>query len=159
MKYLRSLMAIAFIILGLAITSNAYAFEKGEHKDWKQGRQKIWDQLNLTDVQKKQLEDNKSKNKEQMKATFEKMKSYRESLNAELMKPQLDMNKINAIQAEVKALEAQMTDNRLNSILEVRKILSSEQFEKFLSITGKHGQWRHKEGKKDEGACNEKAKI
>ena len=164
MKYFKNLMVIAFVILGLVIASNSFAADKScaqdkesavsgeKHKKMEGGRQKVWDQLNLTPEQKKQLEENKAKNKETMKATFEKMKSAKESLKAELMKPALDMNKINNIQSQVKALQNQMTDNRLSSMLEVRKVLTREQFEKFLEITGKHRTWQHKG---DKGACKD----
>ena len=152
MKRLRDLVVMTFVAASLIVTANAYAFDKGAGKAG-QEHKKMCGELNLTDQQKKQLEENKSKNMELMKATFEKIKSSREALKAELMKPQLDMKKINDAQAQIKALQAQMTDNHLNSILEVRKILSREQFEKFISIMDKHKGWHRKE---DKGACREK---
>lgn len=130
MRYFKNLMVTGFIIFSIFTVSNVYAADK------------IWDKLNLTVEQKKQLEDNKAKHKDSMKATFEKMKSCRESLKSELMKPELDMNKINGIQSQIKSLHSQMMDSRLNSILEVRGILTREQFEKFIDITGKH-KFRH----------------
>lgn len=165
MRYFKNVMVITLAVLGMLIASNVYAFEKGnaqgrecamsaeKGKKMDEKHQKMWDQLNLTPEQKKQLEDNKAKNREGMKATFEKMESYRESLKAELMKPELDMNKINDIQSQIKLLESQMTDSRLNSILEVRKIMTREQFEKFIELTGKHKPWH---GKNDRGTSKKK---
>jgi len=105
----------------------------------------IYDKLDLTTEQKKQLEANKVRDREVMKASFEKMKSYRETLKTELMKPELDMVKINNIQSQIKTLQAEMLDNRLNSILKVRKILTPEQFTKFISHVNKrkfnHRKW------------------
>ena len=156
MRYFSNLVVVVFIALGLVAVSNSYAADQSgvqnkgaavsqeRHKKIEEKRQNIWDQLNLTPEQKKQLEENKAKNREAMKAVFEKMKSYRESLKTELMKPELDMNKINGIQAQIKALQSQMVDDRLNSILGVRSVLTREQFEKFLDITGKHKTWQHK---------------
>lgn len=144
MKYFKNLAVIVFVILGLAVVSNSYAADRSSAQGNKEIRQKLWDQLSLTPVQKKQLEENRAKNRETMKATFENMKSCRESLNAELMKPELDMNKINSIQSQMKALQNQMADSRLSSMLEVRKVLTREQFEKFLDITGKHKFWQRK---------------
>ena len=100
--------------------------------------QEIYTQLSLTDEQKKQLEDNKQKNREKRKALFEKMRSYKDALNKELMKSNLDVNKINVIQAQFKVLQSQMTDERLNSILEVRRILTPEQFAKFVLLMDQH---------------------
>ena len=104
--------------------------------------QEIYGQLNLTDEQKKQLEENKAKNRDKMKAVFEQMKSYKEQINQELTKAELDMAKINGIQAQLKSLQAQMADDRLSSILEVRKILTPEQFSKFLSLMEERKQKR-----------------
>ena len=98
----------------------------------------IYSQLNLTEEQKKQLEDNRLKHREEMKVAFDGMRHYKEALNQEFMKPNLDMNKVKEIQSQVKALQAKISDNHLNSIIEVRKILTPEQFVKFISFTQKH---------------------
>ncbi|MBF0504317.1 MAG: Spy/CpxP family protein refolding chaperone [Candidatus Omnitrophica bacterium] len=98
---------------------------------------------NLTDAQKKQLKENFKKQKEAMKAVFEQMKTNKEALNQELAKPDSDMNKISQIQTQIKTLQAQMVDDRLNSILEVKKILTSEQFAKFLEFKAKHKFGKH----------------
>lgn len=168
MRYLKNLMAIGFVILSLVFASNIYAADKTDdkgkegtasqekHKGMEEKRQKVWDQLNLTADQKKQLEENKAKNRESMKATFETMKSCKESLRAELMKKDLDMNKINSIQSQIKSLQGQMVDSRLSSILDIRKILTYEQFGKFIEITGKHKSWHGKDDK-DTGKDKEKS--
>jgi periplasmic protein CpxP/Spy len=112
---------------------------------WKEKKAEIYSQLGLTDQQKQELEANKAQNKEQRKAFFEKMRAKRKELNQELMKPTLDMPKIEAIQTELKSMQAQMIDDRLNSTLSVRKILSPEQFAKFITLMEERkGQWGHK---------------
>ena len=168
MRRFRSLTLTVFAVLGILVAANAYAYDKGYTEDKEtavsgerhakmEGKfKKITDQLNLTAEQKKQLEDNKTKNREAMKATFEKMKTYKDQLKVELMKQDLDMKTIGDIQAQIKALQAQMIDSRLNSILEVRKILNREQYEKFISLMDKHDSWRQK-GK--DGACKSKGKV
>lgn len=102
-----------------------------------QKSQEIYNQLNLTDDQKKLLEASRAKNKEGMKALFEKMKSCRDALNSELIKPNLNMAKIDEINSQLKAAQAQLIDERLASIIEVRKILTVEQFAKFLLLNEK----------------------
>ena len=119
------------------------------------GRAKIFDQLNLTEDQKKQLEANKKAQREGMKSSFEQMKALRQELKQELMKPELDMNKINSINTQLKGIQSQMADNRINSILEVRKILTPEQFSQFLSkMEERHEKWMNK--KKHEHSNEEK---
>lgn len=91
----------------------------------------MFEDLGLSEEQKKLLEENKTKNHEKMKAVHSSMKEKRKLLHEELKKDELDMAAITGINNEMKALEAQMSDDRLAGILEVRKILTKEQFKKF----------------------------
>ncbi|MBF0505127.1 MAG: Spy/CpxP family protein refolding chaperone [Candidatus Omnitrophica bacterium] len=102
------------------------------------GIQEIFSQLNLTEPQKKQLEDNKTKHRNKMKIARQQREAYSKDLQQELMKPQLDMNKINDIHNQLKAQESKIADERLDSILTVRAILTSQQFSEFLSLMNKH---------------------
>ena len=112
----------------------------GGSPKWRPGQriQEIYSQLDLTDIQKKQLEANKQQHRAKMEVARQEMKVNREQLHAELMKAQLDMPKINAIHREIKSLEARMEDDRLNSVLAVRSILTPEQFLKFVNLMHKH---------------------
>ena len=65
------------------------------------------------------------------------------------------MNKINGIQAQIKTLQSQMVDDHLNSILEIKKILSPEQFAGYMALKKEkmlkkhmmgHGKFGHKDG-------------
>ena len=110
--------------------------------------QEIYSQLNLTEEQKKQLEQNKAAHRDNKKSMFEQMRSYKKALNQELMKADFDMNRVTEIQSQLKALQSEMADERLNSILEVRKILTLEKFTKFLEFTQKNRFWSsEKKGK------------
>ena len=128
-------------------SSEHSSFSHNRHEKWDKKVQEIYNQLNLTAEQKKQLDDNKQKHREKMKASFEKMRSYKEALNQELMKADLDMSKINAIQDQFKTLQSEITDGHLSSILEVRKILTPQQFAKFISLMEEH---KHKESSAEE---------
>ena len=117
---------------------------------WENKVQDVYNQLNLSDEQKMLLEENKKNGRERKKALYEKRRLQKEALNQELMKPQLNLSKINEIQSEIKSLQSQISDDRLNSILEVRRILTREQFIKFISLTSMHthddssaeGKWK-----------------
>ena len=100
------------------------------------GRQALYKDLNLTDEQKRLLEENRKNRKEEARAMFENMKQKRSLMKEELQKENLDMTKISGINNELKELQAKMLDHRLNGILEVRKILTPEQFRKFLAKSG-----------------------
>jgi len=129
-----------FGAVALVHAENSPATEASS-QTWKHangGIQEIFSQLNLTESQKKQLEANKIQHRAKMKSAREQMKSYREAFQQELMKPQLDMNKIHKLHNSLKALESQMADDRLNSILEVRTILTPQQFSEFAALLHKH---------------------
>ena len=137
-------------LLCAALIIPAYAQGKGVTRERPPEHfKKMFDQLNLSDKQKQAMEANKAAHRGKMKQNFEKMKALREEFNAELMKPKLNMGKINALQKQFKAFQAQLADDRLNSILEVRKILTPDQFAKFISLVKEHETRYHfKEGEK-----------
>lgn len=94
-------------------------------------RQEIYNDLGLTGEQRKLLEENKNKHREQTKALFTQMREKTAFLRQELEKKELNMQTVYQTNNELKRLQAQMLDNRLERILEVRKILSPAQFKKF----------------------------
>ena len=94
-------------------------------------RQETYNDLGLTDGQRKLLEENKNKHREQTKALFTQLHQKMTLLRQELEKNELNMQEIHQTNNELKQLHAQMLDNRLELILEVRKILTPAQFKKF----------------------------
>ncbi|MGA2775813.1 MAG: periplasmic heavy metal sensor [Candidatus Omnitrophota bacterium] len=94
-------------------------------------RQEIYNDLGLTNEQRKLLEENKNKYREQTKALFAQMRQKMTLLRQKLEKSELNIQEIQQTNNELKQLQAQMLDNRLERILEVRKILTPEQFRKF----------------------------
>ena len=99
----------------------------------------------LTDDQKKQLKDIWQKQKEAKKTAFTQIKADREALTNELLQTTPDVNKINDLKSKIEALGAQMLDSRVNSNLEVKKILTAQQFAKYLEIQeDKHSGRFHK---------------
>jgi Spy/CpxP family protein refolding chaperone len=102
--------------------------------------QEIYNQLGLTDDQKKQLEANKLQHRAKMESARQEMKIDKKALQEELMSPQLDMALVNQTHGRIKALLSQMEDDRLSSILAVRTILTPEQFSEFVNLMHKHKQ-------------------
>ncbi len=113
-------------------------------------RKQLYDELGLNNEQRKLLEANKDKHREQTKALFSQIHQNMDLLRQELEKNELDMQAIYKTNNELKELQAQMFDNRLERILEVRKILTPEQFKKFEEKMNKrmsHFKNRDKYGK------------
>ena len=87
----------------------------------------------MTEAQKKLLDENKNKHREEMKALFNQRKEKETAIRNELQKEGLNTGKITQLNDDLKVLDAQMLDHRLEGILEVRKILTPEQFKKFMT--------------------------
>lgn len=124
------------IVMALVLSSPAISFAASYDK--------VAD-LNLTDTQKKALEENKKARREAMKTLFNDMKEKRAAMREELQRDELNIGKITQINNELKILSAQMLDHRLEGILEVRKILTPEQFRKFMAKTeGRQERFKEK---------------
>jgi len=110
--------------------------------------------LNLSDDQVKQLKDLHQKQKDALKSTFEQIKANRQAFESEIVKATPDMAKINDIQTQIKALQSQMVDNHLNSLLEIKKVLTPEQFAGYMALEKAkqmmmhkgHGKFDHHDG-------------
>ncbi len=150
---LKKVVVLSILILGICFIPGVYAndnadFSAKRREKMEKNTETIYNQLNLSESQKKQLDENKLHSREKRKTLYEKMRSYKQALNQEIMKPQLDMAKIDEIQRSIKTLQAQMVDDRLESILAVRKILTAEQFTQFITQVEKSRQeFRGKEEK------------
>lgn len=96
-------------------------------------RQKLYADLNLTKEQKVLLAQNRNKRKDETGALFRQMREDMATMRQALEADALDMQKIQKINNDLKQIQAKMVDSRLEGILEVRKILTPEQFKKFLT--------------------------
>ena len=66
----------------------------------------VYNQLNLTEGQKKQLDENKDLHHQRMKDLYGESRSLKDSLNQLLMQPAMDMDKVNAVQSRLKNIES-----------------------------------------------------
>lgn len=102
----------------------------------------MFEQLNLSEEQKKLIEANKLQNKAAKKQIWEAKRANMQAMGEELKKADLDMAKLTSLHEAQKKLGIQMADQRFNSILEVRKILTKEQFVKFAEMMEKKRERR-----------------
>ncbi len=133
----------SFAIIGaMLLTSNVYAQAQ---EDYSAGREamrekmkarmlEVFKQLDLSPEQEKQLEAHRNKHREQGEEIRKSIKAKRGEIKNELHKQELNMEKINKIHSELKSLRSKKADHRLEGILEVRKILTTEQFRKFCEL-------------------------
>lgn len=91
-------------------------------------------ELGLTKEQAEKLRAHRQSQRQANQALWKEMQSKREALRAELEKNNVDSGKVKALNEELKALHDKMADQRLNGVLEVRKILTAEQFKKLREL-------------------------
>ncbi len=144
MRYSNRLFITAVAACMMMLTaSNAHAQFFGRNgKDKEQMRQKmearmqeVFEQLGLSEEQKKLLEENKARHKSQSETLRREQKESMKMMGEELKKKDLNNEQIDALRARFKSLRDQMEDERFNAIIEVRKILTQEQFAKFVELT------------------------
>jgi Spy/CpxP family protein refolding chaperone len=153
MRSFRVAVVVIFVMLGLIVSSGVYAADKVAPKakadtvnpkspapagvDFMGAEaesQRRWDELNLTPEQKQVLENDRAKSRAEAKVLLEKMRELRKSIGEELTKPDMDLKKINSVQAQIRDTQGKLMDNGLNSMLDIRKVLTKEQFQKFLDV-------------------------
>lgn len=132
-------LRIAAAGLAALLCAGVSMAETPEGKGWKkdgmshgEGRfDKMKSELGLSDEQAQKLKAHKEAQMAQGKALWDEMKTKREALRAELEKEKVDESRVKALNGELKALQNKMADQRIAAVLEVRKILTPEQFKKF----------------------------
>ncbi len=93
------------------------------------------------------MEAHRNKHREQSKEFWKSIKAKKEEFRNELQKQELNMEKVNEIHSDLKALRSKKSDHRLKGMLEVRKILTPEQFVKFCELKKDlHSKKKWKEG-------------
>jgi len=126
--------------------------EKAFNRRMEAEQQQLYRELGLTEGQKKMLQENRNKHREKARALFAQARDKMDLIRQELQEDELDMERIYRINNELKNLQAQMFDDRLEDILEVRKILTPEQFEEFDAKMKKRiGHPRDKGGRPGDG--------
>lgn len=94
----------------------------------------VFKQLDLSPEQEEQIRTHRKNHREQGREFWENLRTKKEAIRNELQKEELNMGEIYKIHNELKDLLIQKADHRLEGILEVRKILTAEQFRKFCEL-------------------------
>ena len=114
--------------------------------------------LNLTSEQRGQIEAQRVQAREKMRGLRESLLSKRRELRRELEKSDSDRKKLDSTIAEVKDLHMQITDQRVNNVLQMKGILTDEQFKKLQALERKERR-RRKGGPGNDPMGSEHAKC
>ena len=94
----------------------------------------IYEKLQLTEDQKVKLEENREKYHIQLKKLKAEIAQLQKQLNWELKQKNLDRIKIDEMKYQLDRLQAQLSEYRLQGIMEVREILTPQQYEIFTGM-------------------------
>jgi len=101
----------------------------GHYGAKKEGKMdKIMQELGLTDEQKEKLKEMKDAQRESGKEIRAQQREKREEMRKELEKTEPDLTKINKLIDEMAELDKQKTKNRVQGILDMKKVLTPEQY-------------------------------
>ncbi len=137
-------LAYSLVIIGaMLLASNTYSQPTERHSPEHEAmREKmktrmieVFKQLDLSPEQEKQLRAHRNKHRDQEKNIHESISSKREEMKIELQKQELNMAKIDKINSELKSVNSKRADLMIEGVLEIRKILTVEQFTKFTELT------------------------
>jgi Spy/CpxP family protein refolding chaperone len=111
--------------------------------------EKFFAELKLTPDQKTKLQALHKQMRETAKPFFDQMKGIMEKSKAELLKPQPSKQVLYGYAAQLADLHKQMAEKRADHLLQVKAILTPEQFSKLLSHEPPMGPegFRHGDGK------------
>ncbi len=139
---LRQVIYTLVIVGVMLLSSNVYSQPQGNqfnrHEEMREKMKArmlaVFKQLDLTPEQEEQLKAHRKNHREQGREFRESLRAKKEAIRNELQKEELNMEKIYKIHNELKGLLSNKADHRLEGILEVRKILTAEQFRKFCEL-------------------------
>ncbi len=139
---LRKVIYTLGIVGVMLLSSNVYSQPPEDHfnrheemrEKMKARMLEVFKQLDLSPEQEEQLQAHRKNHRGQGREFHENMRAKKEAIRSELQKEELNMENVYKIHNELKDLLIQKANHRLEGILEVRKILTAEQFRKFCEL-------------------------
>jgi len=108
-----------------------------DKEKWEAKKAAIHKELGITEEQEGQLKAYRQQHQSQVKAVKEEIKQKRDEIRQELQKDEMDLARVKQLHEELKALKMKKEDSRLEAILDVRGVLTPEQFKKFSEMKDK----------------------
>jgi len=120
------------------------------------GPKAFFKELGLNPEQQEKLEAHRKAQWAQNKEVREQMKAKMQALHEEIGKPNMDPAQVKGLVDEVNTLKGHLFAQHINGILEMKEILTPEQFAKMQAHfkdrgPGKHGRWGKPHGPDGEG--------
>ena len=116
------------------------------------------EKLNLSQEQVVQLKSHKQSRRQSHEKLISVLKKQKEQLKVELEKPESDNAKIKEIASSIKQTQSEMVDERIKGILEIKVILTQEQFKEFQAAMGRHMKRKMRNADGEEKSLGNKRK-
>jgi Spy/CpxP family protein refolding chaperone len=147
-KVIIASLAMVFLMAGVV-----YAETPGEDQHKGDGdKEGVFKELNLTPEQTKQLQTNRTAQREESTQLRKSMKEKQTELQEALKNPAVSRAAVEPIVNQIKSLQTNLIDYRINGIFAVKAILTPEQFAKFQQMTekrqanrGEHSKMQNRE--------------
>ena len=118
------------IALGIIVLGRSLGPGSREASD-KRNAERIFKELHLSQEQIQSLLMNRANQMDSMKESMDSLQANWRALKNELEKNVTDREKILRLASEMKSIQGTMVDMRIKSILEVRQVMTPEQFAQF----------------------------
>lgn len=116
-----------------------------------QRRQQFTKELGLTDKQQQQMQALREETRGKMKELQEAVRENRNALHEELQKTDLDTGEINKITSNLKGLQGEKIDYMVDNVIQMKKILTPEQYEKLSQLKDARKERRQQKKQGDYG--------
>lgn len=154
--FLVSLMILPFYFSNVAAAECPHCTEKGQKgkickmcKERNKMEEKMMADLKVTPEQKTKLDDLKTNHKNKIDDLKKQMKEKREDLRNELAKENYEPANLDSLKNSIKEIAGTIAAERTNVIIEMRKILTKEQFDKLEAKRSKMKEMKPPRNKMD----------
>jgi Spy/CpxP family protein refolding chaperone len=136
-------IAALFIFMDMPVyaqkDTDSYRLRQKWSDEEKQAKfDKMVEKLGLSDEQVTQLKVHKQARMESREKLYSELNKQKRALRDELEKPVSDNARIKQISASIKQIHFEMVDERIKSILEIKVILTPEQYSEFKANIYNH---------------------
>ena len=128
-------IAVTLAVVFMAVSASFAQPHEGYGQGSEMPKGRVPQELNLKSEQQKELIENRKAQHEQMEKLHNAIRQKQEQLQQALNNPAATQATVAPLVKELKALQGGLIDLRVKGILEVKRILTPEQFLKFQQMT------------------------
>jgi Spy/CpxP family protein refolding chaperone len=141
LRKLTSSLLLTLLIFS-STTSNAFSYpqiltQNPARRELRQNRQRILDELNLTDAQKQEINRIRQQNRPKMQALRQEIQAKQAELQT-LMAGNSSDSQLRSKHEQITALRQDMASLHFDNMLEIRKVLTPAQRSQFAQLMQQH---------------------